>query len=257
MATSGTHAPTPSVQYLEDALIVGFSTNPGTQESNQNWQQWDPVRKMSSSKQGDGLVGWKVYDGPQIVRRNTFRNFYNVAGDNRVHSAIGVRRANQGQVAPTNQVYQNTFDNVDRRFFLLDVTEDGGKITNTRDVDGSLSGFSNSVVLPPTGYFVAPNCVTSSLYGAVCPNKYVSIELLDMNAIAGNSITLNRNEHLGTNHAASTLTLKGFADGNQWRYQPLVSVGASYLVSFANTVSSNLAFQMTNAEIGKYIPMVI
>jgi hypothetical protein len=115
---------------------------------------------------------------------------------------------------------------------------------------GSVSGYKGSVILPNSGYFVAPNCVTSPLYGAACPNKYVSVELLDMNANAGNSITLNRNQHLGTDHTLSRLTLKGFADGGQWRYQPIVSVGASYLVSFANKVSGNLAFQLTNAEIG-------
>ena len=80
-----------------------------------------------------------MYDGPQIVRGCTFRNFVNVPGDTKTHTAIGVRRANQGQIAPTNQISQTIFDNDDRRFYLLDSTEDGGKITNIRDLDGTLN----------------------------------------------------------------------------------------------------------------------
>jgi hypothetical protein len=57
LATSGTHAPTPSEHIIEDVLLVGFSANAGNLEPNQNWQQWDNLRKMSAPKQGDGLVG--------------------------------------------------------------------------------------------------------------------------------------------------------------------------------------------------------
>jgi hypothetical protein len=187
-----------------------------------------------------------------------------VAGDAQIHSAIGVRRANQGQVNPINAVSQCTFENTDRRFYLLDVTEDGGKTTNFRDIDGnakkniisnisagSVTGYSNSVALPNSGFYLAPTCLASSIYSAVCPQKYVSVEILDMNSNAGNSITLNRNQHLGTDHSKSRITLKGFSDAGTWRYHPIVSVGASYLVTFSNLVSSNLAFQLLNSDIGK------
>ena len=42
-----------------------------------------------------------------------------------------------------------------------------------------------------------------------CPHKYISMQILDMNANANNLMTLNRNQHTGADHTLTKFTMKG------------------------------------------------
>ena len=81
---------------------------------------------------------------------------------------------------------------------------------------------------------------------------------MDMSSSKGqNPVTLTRNQHSGTDHSAYSLSMSGFADYGLYRYQPIVSSGASYLVSFKNYVASKLAFELINGDSGDAVELVV
>ena len=73
------------------------------------------------------------------IRNCTFINYPKISGDSKIHHAIGVRNPNNNQVSTRNFVESSKFVNVSTKFYIADSSNDGGKTTNLRDVDGSVS----------------------------------------------------------------------------------------------------------------------
>jgi hypothetical protein len=92
--------------------------------------------------------------------------------------------------------------------YIEDKTEDGGKVSAFTDISGTVSGYRGAFVTPNWGYYITPNCVISSVFGVACPHRYALLEVIDMDKGTGNGMTINRNQHAGTNHATTQMTFK-------------------------------------------------
>jgi hypothetical protein len=262
LATSGAHPPAPSVQVVENSLFVGVSGNRGSMEFDPSFQGWEDTINASYPLRAEGLNGWKVYDGAQGMRNCTFMEYPPTSvtvNGNKYHAPIGMRTVNHGQVATTNFVEGLTFFNVSQRAAFVDKDTDGGKQINFRDLDGSFSGYRNSHILHDLGFYRTENCKTQEGENwLACPHKYNQLWTLDMTTYESvNQLQIYRNQHFGGNHQDYKLTFEGFSDSGVWRYQPIVSNGASYLMQFSQYTSNKLVLQLVNAEENENVEIAI
>jgi len=247
LATSGDHPSPGSVGYVDDSLIVGWTDNVGNNVFNQ-WQMWNTERKRSWPRNGIPMVGVALYDGPQVVRRTTFDS-WEISPNETPHSAIGTRFHGEFQIASSGAVVDCQFKRTTRRVYVSDRNGDGGKSFNFRLGDGT--------VLPQWPFYQAPGCNSDASLGLLCPQRYAQMWLIDFENRGGNKMHITRNEHAGTDHRNYELQYQGFHSAGIWRYQPLLSIGAHYLVEFSGRVSGSLALQLNNAEQGESISVAI
>lgn len=253
LATSGAHPPAPSVQLVENTIFVGVSANKGSRDFEPSFQGWDDGIQASYPLRGEGFNGWKIYDGTQGLRNCSFFQYpapSRLPSLSKYHAPIGMRLVNHGQISTTNFVEKLKFDNVSRRAYFIDKGTDGGKQINFRDVDGTFSGYKNSHILHDIGFYRTDKCRSPEGDNWIaCPHKYNQLWAIDMTrSETDNELQLYRNEHIGTNHANSRVTFEGFGDTGVWRYQPIISNGASYLMQFNKYTPGQLALQLVNAE---------
>jgi len=133
---------------IQDSLFVGTSENKGMRDGSTRYQGWDNGIGGSYPMKGEGLVGWKMYDGGQGVDNCTFLNYPNPSEHGKVHTAIGIRLYNVDQMATVNRASKCSFVNVTNPIYFIDRGADGGKTSNLKDVDGSISGISGAHILP-------------------------------------------------------------------------------------------------------------
>jgi hypothetical protein len=261
------------------------------------WQGRDTQRNITTPSSGNARTGWRLYDGPGVTKSKSERNLffshffslctqqcinchffnYDVFPNEGGMQAIAPRSSNTFQMATTTQISgsqffnsrlvllvngENNIDNGNRQFRVTDNAADGGKTSNIFDTDGSISGYLSATVLPTLGFYSAPGCVSDPAFGYACPHRYSNLWILDMdkqtpNPPLNNPVQLLRNQHEGTSHTSYAMSLVGFWSAEKWRYQAIVSPGASYLVSFSQSVSSNLVFQLNNAEKDDFVTFVV
>jgi hypothetical protein len=247
--------PAPGLQYFTDSLIVGWTDNNG-EKLLDNYQGWNDAKQRSWPRNGIPMVGVAVYDGPQSFERITFRN-YDTASTETAHSAIGTRFNGLFQISTTTSYKSCIFEDVTRKVYVSDRTGDGGKGFNLRD-DGCISG-SPATILTDWGFYKTPNCRTSVAYGVACPHRYAQLWAIDMSTTSptNNKLSLTRNNHADSAHTNYAITYTGFFSGGRWRYQPIVSIGASYLVQFKSFAPKKTVFQLNNAELGQSVSLAI
>lgn len=258
-ATSGDMPPYASQQIIQDSIIVGFSDNKGNKEPTTTWQVWDTNIQSSVPAQGNTPTnGIKIYDGPQVIINTVFINFPTVAGRPQ-DSAIGARLADQSQVATTNYLKNVQFINVGKSFAVMDNTMDGGITGNFRDTDGSVSGYASATVLRNFPYYQTSGCVAKDAFGLVCPHRYAQLWVMDMTSNgAGNNMIITRTNYPSSENSLShSLTFLGFLSGPSYRYQPIVSLGANYLIRFQKIVSPSLVLQLNNAEQNDFVSIAV
>jgi len=203
------------------------------------------------------MVGIKLYDGPTTVRNCHFVNFQGQRATG-PHGALGARFSNEFQMATTTAVETSTFESTDKTVVLLDRQNDGGNTYNFRD-DGSVGGHRGATVLPDKPFYSTASCLkpTATQGVVVCPHKYIQMWVFDMDR-GGGSAVLTRNNHQGQSHSDYDLTLIGVTGTAAVRvWQPIVSIGASYLLRFQAQVTKNLALQLANAEINQAVEMAV
>jgi len=254
IATSGDHPSPGSVGYITDCLVIGWTDNIGNDVFN-NYQMWNYNRQRSWPRNGIPMVGVAYYDGPQVVSGCTFDGWAVDEGET-PHSAVGTRFHGEFQVASTNSLSNCQFKNVTHKSYVSDRNGDGGKAFNFRIPDTGM-GTPKGTVLTQWGYYSAPNCRQDLSLGLLCPQRYAQLWVIDFDNKAGNQMSIIRNEHTGSNHKDFELTYAGFHSAGIWRYQPLVSVGAHYLVHFKSGMSQSIAFQLNNAEINEAVGITI
>jgi len=262
LATSGAHPPAPSVQVVENSHFVGVSNNRGSQTFEPGFQGWDDHIQASYPLRAEGLHGWKVYDGAQGMRNCTFVQYPSTSvtpNGNKYHAPIGMRSVNHGQIATTNFVEGLKFVNVSQRAYFVDKDTDGGKQINFRDIDGSFSGYQKSQILHNLGYYRTDQCKNPEGQNWIaCPHKYNQLWALDMTrSQTDNVFQIYRNQHSGSTHTDYRLTFEGFPDTGVWRYQPIISNGASYLAQFSKYTPSKLALQLVNAELQEAVEIAV
>jgi len=254
IATSGDHPSPGSVGYITDCLIVGWTDNIGNNIFN-NWQMWNADRQRSWPRNGIPMVGVAYYDGPQVIKGCTFDSWL-VDVNETPHSAVGTRFHGEFQVASTNSLADCTFKNVTHKSYVSDRNGDGGKAFNFR-IPNTNMGLPKGTVLTKWAFYEANNCMSDASVGLLCPQKYSQMWVIDFENRAGNHMVITRNEHTGSNHRDYELLYRGFHSAGIWRYQPLVSIGAHYLVQFRSSVSRSLVFQLNNAEVGETISLSV
>lgn len=255
LATSGDHPSPGSVGYIEDTKVIGWTDNIGNENLINNFQMWNNDRKRSWPKNGIPMVGIAYYDGPQVIRRCTFDG-WKVNPNETPHSAIGTRFHGEFQVASTNALENSNFIDVTYKVHVSDRNGDGGKAFNFRAVDSSM-GTPKGIVLTDWKFYDSEGCVSDPSLGLLCPQRYGQLWVIDMKNRGGNAMTITRNEHPGTKHSDYSLTYNGFHSAGIWRYQPLVSFGASYLLTFKNNPSDSLVLQLNNGELGDQVGFAI
>jgi len=254
IATSGDHPSPGSVGYITDCIILGWTDNIGNNLFN-NWQMWNPTRQRSWPRNGIPMVGVAYYDGPQVVSGCSFDGWA-VDANETPHSAVGTRFHGEFQVASTNSLANCQFKNVTHKSYVSDRNGDGGKAFNFRIPNNGM-GTPKGTVLTQWGYYAAPNCRNDLSLGLLCPQKYSQMWVIDFENRGGNHMNIIRNEHTGTDHSNFLLDYAGFHSAGIWRYQPLVSVGAHYLVHFKSAMSQSLAFQLNNAELNEAVSIAV
>jgi len=254
LATSGDHPSPGSVGYITDCLIHGWTDNIGNDVFN-NYQMWNYNRERSWPRNGIPMVGVAYYDGPQVLSGCTFDGWL-VKADETPHSAIGTRYHGEFQVASTNSLASCTFKGVTHKSYVSDRNGDGGKAFTFRMAD-TTAGLPRGTVLTKWPFYQTQNCVSENSVGLLCPHRYAQMWVIDFNNIAGNQMSIMRSEHTGVNHGDFSITYAGFHSAGIWRYQPLVSLGAHYLVQFKSSVSNSIAFQINNAEMNDAVNVAV
>jgi len=254
IATSGDHPAPGSIGFIEDSLVLGWTENIGNNLFN-NFQMWNNDRQRSWPRNGIPMVGVAYYDGPQVLRRITFSG-WKVGPNETPHSAVGTRFHGEFQVASTNQLADCTFNDVTYRSYVSDRNGDGGRAFNFR-VPSSSMGTPKGTVLTRWPFYETPNCQKDPTYGLLCPQRYGQMWAIDFENRGNNPLIITRNEHSGDAHKDFELLYRGFHSAGIWRYQPLVSFGASYLVRFTSAVSGSLAFQLNNGEKGDAVGLSV
>jgi len=257
-ATTGAHPAAPSFQGVIDSLFVGVSENTGMNIYDPRFQGWDSVLNASFPMQGEGFVGWKLYDGSQGIQNCRFVNYPGTSSNGKVHSAIGIRYYNNKQMSTKNAVVSSTFTNVVRKVYFVDTVGEGGKAANILD-DGSISG-KKATVVPDMPFYKTAQCSQGTESYLSCPHKYNQLWVLDMAHNTDqyvNPFTLTRNQQTGGPTSSYQIAYGGFADSGVYRYQPAVSVGASYLLQFTNVTTNKLALQMVNGAQGDKVGLAV
>jgi len=254
IATSGDHPSPGSVGYITDCLILGWTDNIGNNLFN-NYQMWNSQRQRSWPRNGIPMVGIAYYDGPQVVSGCSFDGWA-VDENETPHSAVGTRFHGEFQVASTNSLSNCQFKNVTHKSYVSDRNGDGGKAFNFRIPDSGM-GTPRGTVLTQWGFYKAPNCRNDLSLGLFCPQRYAQLWVIDFENRGGNHMSILRSEHTGSNHGEYELNYAGFHSAGIWRYQPLVSVGAHYLIHYKSGMSQSLAFQLNNAEQNEAVNLAV
>jgi len=255
IATSGDHPAPGSVGYITDCLVVGWNDNIGNRDVNNNWQMFNPSRQRSWPRNGIPMVGVAYYDGPQVLSGITFDSWL-VDANETPHSAVGTRFHGEFQVASTNSLANCVFNDVTHKSYVSDRNGDGGKAFNFR-IPATGMGLPKGTVLTKWPFYETTNCIADDAVGLLCPQRYAQMWVIDFENRGGNHLVITRNEHENANHRDFELLFRGFHSAGIWRYQPLVSIGAHYLVQFKSSVSKSLAFQLNNAEAGETVGLAV
>eukprot|EP00898_Chlorokybus_atmophyticus_P007324 jgi/Chlat1/7593/Chrsp63S07090 len=234
IAGRGGH-PDPGLSMLVGNVFVGRSGNPG-----------NPVDTSVSNS----IVGYRVYDGPQSLDGCTFIN-YNGAQctplEPRVYNVFFMHTSTNLRAAK--------FVNSPVHIRNSDVQADGGKTTNIYDADGSLTGHAGAVVLPLSwNFYKAPGCINDGANGLICPQAYANAEVQCLSSPCANPNSL----HMLLNNRVSSDNINDgelVLSGNAGTWQPIWSVGASYLLVFDAQTPQLLQLQLDNAYQGEWVEL--
>ncbi|RYY35104.1 right-handed parallel beta-helix repeat-containing protein, partial [archaeon] len=247
--TAGTQPPRAALVTIDGARIVGFTDNRGSSRQD-SYQQWDAARGVSWPRRGDAKSGWVLYDGPHTVRNAAFVNYPLGPAGSLAIAALGVRWRNMGQMAPSSSIGENvTFENVGRRFAVVDMEDDGGKYSQVADPAGSASGKRGAhLVQAAYPFYYTAACLTSPAAPLVdayaCPHRYVQVWVLDRAGPGSSAVVTRADFPAGEAYTRYALALKTQNSG-LWA---TLSAGATYLVHYTTRTPTRLAFQLTNAE---------
>jgi hypothetical protein len=162
--------------YIQDGLIIGETSNKG------NPEPWE-VRGVDGRelpapwKPKQSVRGLEFYDGPMVIRRNTFVNFKS----NTLRKAGGITNLspNPFWISSRNTAYENKFVNAAKVWIdPLTAKNDGDAFSVFRDVDGSLSGIRGRMIVPPNSLLTTSSCTHIVSWNAyVCPHSYANLQI--------------------------------------------------------------------------------
>ncbi|KAK5578400.1 hypothetical protein RB653_008070 [Dictyostelium firmibasis] len=151
-------------QEMYNSLIVGESDNFGQQSNN------IPFINGRTYPYGEnGLMpirGFEIYDGTITLNSIVFSSF-NSINSKRNSSAIGFFRLNDWQISSETSLKNIKYINVEKEIHFEQTLMDGDKISTLRDLDGSTTNTSNSILVRNLLFFSTKNCFYKQQWDAL------------------------------------------------------------------------------------------
>jgi cell migration-inducing and hyaluronan-binding protein len=266
MLTQGNTATFPTETYILNSLFVGGSSNRGNLVDSE-YQFVNPLESRTDSaidRADDERMAIKLYDGPVYMRNLTFTRWYSQGCLKYFNPAIGARLFNTFAMSAATSAEDLKFDHTTGyKMFISDRSADGGKTTMIKDLDGSLGGYPNSVVLPAWDFYTTTKCVQNDIFGLTCPHQYTNFDIISVhpenNPTKYGQMILHRNNVENLNSFPPNLGFEGqyIPASNGWLYHPLLSNGASYTLHYLKYTPSRLNLVVSNGDFGQKFKIFI
>uniref|UniRef100_A0A3Q4IEG6 hyaluronoglucosaminidase n=1 Tax=Neolamprologus brichardi TaxID=32507 RepID=A0A3Q4IEG6_NEOBR len=211
------------------------------------------ARCVCSIKNGGGITtfpirGFQIYDGPVRLTQSTFQN------TTRHTSAVGFNLKNTWQLTPRNNLSQLSFHStVHLRAFFGQPGEwfdennlDGDKTSIFHDLDGSVTGYSDTYVGRADNYLIQhPGCVKNLKWnGVICSGRYSQVYIQTQGA-PSLSLSISRDEYPN-----SPLLLRGINSqgASSQQYQPILMMSKSYTLHWSGPAPREMVLSLINFD---------
>lgn len=244
-----------SSQEVTQSLFVGESQNRGTNGGqNKYWGPGGADAKMRTLPRNRTfpIRGFQIYDGPVRLTESTFRGY--IPTPERYTSAVGFNLKNTWQLTPRNNLSQLNFHSTVglRAFFgrpgqwFEENDLDGDKNSVFHDVDGSVSGYTNTFVGRADNYLIQhPGCVNISQWsGVVCSGRYSQVFIQTQGA-PSLSLSISRDEYP---HAPLGLRGINSQGASSQQYQPILMMSKSYTLHWSGPAPKEMVLSLINFD---------
>uniref|UniRef100_A0A8V0ZC05 hyaluronoglucosaminidase n=1 Tax=Gallus gallus TaxID=9031 RepID=A0A8V0ZC05_CHICK len=244
------------------SIFVGESSNLGSQGGqNSYWGKGanGEYRTLPRNKTFP-IRGFQIYDGPVRMARCTFKKFTPTA--DRYSSAIGFFMKNSWQISPQNNVSQILMEkSVGLKVFFGRAGQwfgnndnDGDKMSVFHDLDGSVTGYSNTFVGRADNYLLRhPGCVTVPRWnGVMCTGKYAQLYI---QARRPENLTLSIARAAYHSHPVQ---LQGVNRGAPYQqYQPVVMLEQAYIIQWDGRAPEDIILYPINFNRGDWLHVAL
>ncbi|XP_018524816.1 cell surface hyaluronidase [Lates calcarifer] len=244
-----------SSQEVKQSLFVGESQNRGTNGGqNKYWGVGGADGKMRTLPRNRTfpIRGFQIYDGPVRLTQSTFRGY--IPTPERYTSAVGFNLKNTWQLTPRNNLSQLSFHSTVglRTFFgrpgqwFEENDLDGDKNSIFHDVDGSVTGYTDTYVGRADNYLIQhPGCVNMSRWsGVICSGRYSQVYVQTQGA-PSLSLSISRDEY-----PAAPLVLRGINSQGalSQQYQPILMMSKSYTLHWSGPAPREVVLSLINFD---------
>ncbi|KAN0029983.1 hypothetical protein ACTA71_008123 [Dictyostelium dimigraforme] len=155
-------------QQIYKSLIVGESDNKGQQSND------IPMVNGRTYPYGENgrmpIRGFEIYDGTITLDSITFSSFKSLSNFQN-SSAIGFLRFNDWQSSSETTLKNIKYLDVDKEIHFEQTLLDGDKISTLRDLDGSTTKLSNSILVRNLLFYSTNNCFYKKQWDALICNE--------------------------------------------------------------------------------------
>ncbi|KAM5171349.1 cell surface hyaluronidase CEMIP2-like [Mantella aurantiaca] len=263
LASDGTF-PTDEGSSLEvsDSIFVGESENVGSQGGqNSYWGRGGSGEQRSLPRNKTFPIrGFQIYDGPVRLLRCTFKKFLPMA--ERPSSAIGFSLKNSWQITPQNNVSLIKIErSVEIKVFFGRSGQwfgsndyDGDKVSIFHDLDGSLTGYTDTFVGRADNYLLRhPGCLTVPRWnGVICKSQYAQLYI---QARRPENLTILVARAAYPSHP---LRLVGVNKGAPYQqYQPVVMLQQPYTIRWDGQSPKEVILYPINFNRGDWLQIAL
>uniref|UniRef100_A0A8C3AVC6 hyaluronoglucosaminidase n=1 Tax=Cyclopterus lumpus TaxID=8103 RepID=A0A8C3AVC6_CYCLU len=248
-----------SSQEVTQSLFVGESRNRGTNGGqNKYWGLGGADAKMRTLPRNSlfllfiAVVCFQIYDGPVRLTQSTFRGF--IPTPERYTSAVGFNLKNTWQLTPQNNLSQLNFHSTVglQTFFgrpgqwFEENDLDGDKNSIFHDVDGSVTGYTDTYVGRADNYVIQhPGCVTIYQWsGVICSGRYAQVYIQTQGA-SSLRLSISRDEY-----PDAPLVLRGINSQGalSQQYQPILMMSKSYTLHWSGPAPREVVLSLINFD---------
>uniref|UniRef100_A0A671VU89 hyaluronoglucosaminidase n=1 Tax=Sparus aurata TaxID=8175 RepID=A0A671VU89_SPAAU len=244
-----------SSQEVTQSLFVGESRNRGTNGGqNKYWGIGGTDAKMRTLPRNRTfpIRGFQIYDGPVRLTQSTFRGY--MPTPERYTSAVGFNLKNTWQLTPRNNLSELNFHSTVglRTFFgrpgqwFEENDLDGDKNSIFHDVDGSVTGYTDTYVGRADNYLIQhPGCVNVSQWsGVICSGRYSQVYIQTQGA-PSLILSISRDEY-----PYAPLVLRGINSQGapSQQYQPILMMSKSYTLHWSGPAPREVVLSLINFD---------
>uniref|UniRef100_A0A8C3AVP7 hyaluronoglucosaminidase n=1 Tax=Cyclopterus lumpus TaxID=8103 RepID=A0A8C3AVP7_CYCLU len=242
-----------SSQEVTQSLFVGESRNRGTNGGqNKYWGLGGADGANRGRDETFPIRGFQIYDGPVRLTQSTFRGF--IPTPERYTSAVGFNLKNTWQLTPQNNLSQLNFHSTVglQTFFgrpgqwFEENDLDGDKNSIFHDVDGSVTGYTDTYVGRADNYVIQhPGCVTIYQWsGVICSGRYAQVYIQTQGA-SSLRLSISRDEY-----PDAPLVLRGINSQGalSQQYQPILMMSKSYTLHWSGPAPREVVLSLINFD---------